>query len=52
MLLKKIKGFMIESYLVEGKQKIGENVYGQSITDSCLGWEDTEKLIYYIADNV
>lgn len=52
MLAKMIRGFMIESYLVEGRQKIGENVYGQSITDPCLGWDDTEKLIYYIADNI
>lgn len=52
-LLKKIvKGLMIESYIVEGKQGIGENIYGKSITDACLGWERTEKLIYYIAENV
>ena len=45
-----VKGLMIGSYLVEGSQKIGEepHVYGQSITDPCLGWEDTEKLIYSI----
>jgi 3-deoxy-7-phosphoheptulonate synthase len=47
-----IKGLMIESYLVEGRQEIGENVYGKSITDPCLGWEATEKLIYEIAENV
>ena len=47
-----VKGLMIESYLVEGNQKIGcaEHVYGQSITDPCLGWEDTEKLILEIHD--
>lgn len=45
-----VKGVMIESYLVEGCQKIGEHIYGKSITDPCLGWEDTEKLIYHIAD--
>ena len=47
---KMIKGLMIESYLVEGCQKIGTepHVYGQSITDPCLGWEDSEKLIYDI----
>ena len=46
-----VKGVMIESYLVEGRQDISENhVYGQSITDPCLGWEDTEKLIYSIAE--
>lgn len=45
-----IKGVMIESYLVEGCQKIDENrVYGRSITDPCLGWEDTERLLYRIA---
>lgn len=50
-LKKMIKGLMIESYLVEGKQGIGENIYGKSITDACLGWEESEKLIYYIAEN-
>lgn len=45
-----VKGVMIESYIVEGCQKIGDGVYGKSITDPCLGWEDTEKLIYDIAD--
>lgn len=48
---KLVKGVMIESYLVEGCQKIGPNhVYGKSITDPCLGWEDTEKLLYTIAE--
>lgn len=47
-----IKGLMIESYIEEGKQGIGENIYGKSITDACLGWNDTEKLIYYIAENL
>jgi 3-deoxy-7-phosphoheptulonate synthase len=47
-----IKGLMIESYLVEGRQEIGENIYGKSITDACLGWEDTEKLIYKIAESI
>ena len=46
-----VKGVMIESYLEEGCQKIGaERVYGKSITDPCLGWEDTERLIYQIAE--
>jgi 3-deoxy-7-phosphoheptulonate synthase len=46
-----IKGIMIESYLEEGCQSIGSGrVYGKSITDPCLGWEDTERLIYEIAD--
>lgn len=44
------KGFMIESYIEEGCQKIGEGIYGKSITDPCLGWEDTEKFIYYMAE--
>ena len=45
-----VKGFMIESYLEDGAQKIGENVFGKSITDPCLGWEKTEKLILEVAD--
>lgn len=45
-----VKGFMIESYIEEGAQKIGECVYGKSITDPCLGWEKTEKLIYDLAE--
>lgn len=50
-LKKLIKGVMIESYLEEGCQKIEENrIYGKSITDPCLGWEDTERLIYKIAE--
>ena len=48
---KLVKGLMIESYLEDGCQKIGENeVWGKSITDPCLGWEKTEKLIYDLAD--
>ncbi len=45
-----VRGFMIESYIEDGAQKIGECVYGKSITDPCLGWEKTERLIYDIAD--
>lgn len=45
-----LKGFMIESYIEDGCQKVGEGVYGKSITDPCLGWEKTERLIYEIAD--
>ena len=47
-----VKGVMIESYLVEGNQKIGcaNHVYGKSITDPCLGWEDSERRIYTIAE--
>lgn len=47
-----VKGFMIESYIEDGAQKIGEGVYGKSITDPCLGWEKSEKLIYQIADQL
>ncbi len=45
-----VKGVMIESYIEEGCQKVGDGVYGKSITDPCLGWNDTERLIYDIAD--
>ena len=51
-LKKLIKGVMIESYIEEGSQPITEGrVFGKSITDPCLGWEDTEKLLYTIAEN-
>ena len=46
-----VKGLMIESYIEEGNQAIGEHVYGKSITDPCLGWEDSKKLIYEIAES-
>ena len=49
---KLVKGFMIESYLEDGSQKIGEGIFGKSITDPCLGWEKTEALIYSIADQL
>ena len=46
-----VKGLMIESYIEPGNQKIGPNhVYGKSITDACLGWEESEKLLYTIAE--
>ena len=45
-----VKGFMIESYLEGGSQKIGEGVYGKSITDPCIGWADTERLVQDIAE--
>ncbi len=45
-----VKGVMIESYIEEGSQKIGDGVYGKSITDPCLGWADSEQLIYDIAE--
>lgn len=48
---KLVKGVMIESYLEEGSQKISDHqIYGKSITDPCLGWEDSEKLLYTIAE--
>ncbi len=46
-----VKGLMIESYIESGSQKVGEGFYGKSITDPCLGWEDSERLIYEIAEN-
>ena len=49
---KLVKGFMIESYLEDGSQKIGEGIFGKSITDPCLGWKKTEALIYSIADQL
>lgn len=51
---KLVGGVMIESYLVEGNQAVGceNHIYGKSITDACLGWEDTENLLYYMADNL
>ena len=45
-----VKGFMIESYLESGTQSIGEGIYGKSITDPCIGWTETEKLVLDIAD--
>ncbi len=45
-----VKGLMIESYIEDGAQKPEECVYGKSITDPCLGWEKTEKLIFNLAD--
>lgn len=45
-----VKGLMIESYIEPGNQKVGEGIYGKSITDACIGWEQTERLIYDIAD--
>lgn len=47
---KLVKGLMIESYIEDGSQKIGENIYGKSITDPCLGWEKSERLLYDIAE--
>ena len=47
-----VKGLMIESYIEDGCQKNDGGVYGQSITDPCLGWEKSERLIYDIADSL
>lgn len=47
-----VKGIMIESYIEDGCQSVGDGVYGKSITDPCLGWEKSEKLIYDIADSL
>ncbi len=49
LLKKLIKGLMVESYIEEGAQSIGDAVYGKSITDPCLGWKDSEKLVLEIA---
>jgi len=49
---KLIKGIMIESYIEPGCQKVGDGVYGKSITDPCLGWDESEKLLYEIAELV
>ena len=47
-----VRGFMIESYLEDGRQEPGGDVFGQSITDPCLGWDKTEELVRYIAENI
>ena len=47
-----VKGVMIESYIEDGNQKIGEGCYGKSITDPCLGWDKTEKLLFEMADRL
>ena len=49
-LKKIIKGFMVESYIEDGCQKVGEGIYGKSITDPCLGWEKTKQLIFDLAN--
>ena len=49
---KMVKGFMIESYIEDGCQKVEDGVYGKSITDPCLGWDKTKDLIYSIADQL
>lgn len=47
---KMVKGLMIESYIEEGCQKVNEHTYGKSITDPCIGWDTTERLIYDLAE--
>ena len=47
-----VKGLMIESYLVDGRQDVGGTVFGQSITDPCLGWEKSEQLILQLAEKL
>lgn len=49
---KLVKGLMIESYIEDGAQKIGEHIYGKSITDPCLGWDKTKELILKLADTI
>lgn len=49
---KLVKGFMVESYIEDGCQKVGGGVYGKSITDPCLGWEKTKKLIFGLANEM
>ncbi len=49
---KLVKGLMIESYIEDGAQSIGEHIYGKSITDPCLGWKKTEALIYELAEKL
>ena len=47
-----VRGIMVESYLVEGAQEVNGGVYGKSITDACMGWEDSEKFVLRIADQI
>ena len=47
-----VKGVMVESYLLPGAQKINEHEFGKSITDACLGWDETERLIDQIAERL
>jgi 3-deoxy-7-phosphoheptulonate synthase len=49
VLKKTVRGLMIESFIAEGSQKPGQGEYGMSITDPCLGWKDTEKLVLKLA---
>lgn len=47
-----VKGLMIESYIEDGAQSVGENIYGKSITDPCLGWEKSERLLLELAEQI
>jgi len=47
-----VKGLMIESYIEDGAQGVEEHIFGKSITDPCLGWEKTEKLIFDLAEKL
>ena len=47
-----VKGFMVESYLVDGNQNPDDGVYGKSITDGCLGWDKTARLILDVAESL
>ncbi|MBQ6672568.1 MAG: 3-deoxy-7-phosphoheptulonate synthase [Spirochaetales bacterium] len=49
---KLLKGFMVESYIEEGSQHVGDGCYGKSITDPCLGWKDSERLILDMAEKL
>jgi 3-deoxy-7-phosphoheptulonate synthase len=49
---KYVRGLLVESYIEDGAQKIGEHIYGKSITDSCIGFKKTEGLLYYLAENL
>jgi 3-deoxy-7-phosphoheptulonate synthase len=47
-----VKGLMVESYIEEGNCKVEDHVYGKSITDACIGWDDTKRLISMVYDYV
>ena len=46
------RGFMMESYLEDGNQSVDGGIYGKSITDACLGWDNTERLVRSLADRL
>ena len=52
LLCNTVRGLMVESYLQEGSQKADEGIFGKSITDPCLGWEDTERFVKDLAEVV